>query len=128
MTKGLTQLADLRGVALGMNLRETLDMEFAATMASAAVAESLVKTALEALDGQPKELRQQVFAFADGATARFRVSLPADALQQAMRQAAPLAGLGLPAAAPQPLAPAAPRRNTIIIQGLDEGPKVIPLK
>lgn len=120
--------AKLRGVAVGVSMRDSLDMELMLQAPSEAEARALVQSAQEALASQPAELRQRLFSSAEGATARFRVSLPADALNEAVR-AMPLAGLGAPGFALQPLAPApVPPRRSVRIEGLDEGPKEIPLK
>jgi hypothetical protein len=68
-------------------------------------------------------------SYAENSTAHFRVSVPKDVVTKAMQQRATtgttLPSLGLPQAAP---APVAPKRKTIIIDGLDNGPKEIAIQ
>ena len=115
---------DVRGVALGLSLRDNIDMELALEAASPAAAEALLKTAHEAELSQPQQLQGVLRSFADGSTARFRMNLPQALAMEALR--APSAPLT--ASVPQPLPPPAkPRRATVLIQGLDDGPREIPL-
>ncbi len=114
----------VRGVALGLSLHENVEMELALETASAAAAEALLKTAHDAELSQPQQLRGVLRSFADGNTARFRMNLPQALAMEALRTRSAQPS----ASAPQPLPPPAkPRRATILIQGLDDGPREIPL-
>jgi hypothetical protein len=115
---------DVRGVALGLSVHENVEMELALETTSPVAAEALLRTAHEAELSQPQQLRGVLRSFADGNTARFRMNLPqAMAMEALQARSAPLT-----ASAPQPLPPPAkPRRTTVLIQGLDDGPREIPL-
>lgn len=117
----------LKSLAFGMNLHDGVDMELTAQTASAAMAEALVKSAHEAESSQ-SQLRGMLKSFVEGSTAHFRVSVPRDQVLSAMKtQAASVNATPAAVAAPRPIAPPAPKRKTIIIEGLDNGPKEIPL-
>lgn len=114
---------DVRGVALGLSLHENVEMELVLETTSPAAAEALLKTAHEAENSQPQQLRGVLRSFAEGNTARFRMNLPQALAMEAMRAQSSAA-----ANAPQPLPQSEkPRRSSILIQGLDEGPREIPL-
>lgn len=115
---------DVRGVALGLSLRDNIEMELALETPSPAAAEALLKTAHEAELAQPQQLRGVLRSLVDGNTARFRMNVPQAVAMEALRaRSAPVT-----ANVPQPLPPPAkPHRATILIQGLEDGPREIPL-
>ena len=126
MVKGLK--LDVRGLALGLSLHDNLEMELAMDTPSPAAAEALLKSAHEAEAAQPVQYRGMLRSFADGNTARFRVNVPREAALEAMRTrtASPTVTASN---TPQPLSVAPkPRRSTILIQGLEGGPREIPLQ
>ena len=119
---------NVKSLAFGMNLHDGVDMELTAQTATAAMAEALVKSAHEAEASQAQQLRGMLKSVVEGSTAHFRVSVPRDQVILAMKaQSANAAATTTQAAAPRPIAPAAPKRKTIIIEGLDNGPNEIPL-
>jgi hypothetical protein len=129
MTAGLKM--NLKGIAFGINVHDALQLELAARTATAAQAEALLKSAHEAETSQAPQFRGMLQSFVEGTTARFRVNVPKEIVLQAMeqRQASAVASASA-SPRPTPIAPAsaAPTRKTIIIDGLDNGPKEIPLQ
>jgi hypothetical protein len=108
-------------------------MQLAMDATTPAQAESLIKSAHEAEAAQPVQYRGMLQSFVEGSIARFRMNVPRDIAIEAMRTrvAPPLApSSAITTNKPQPLAPPPPppRRATVRIQGLDEGPREIPLQ
>lgn len=125
---------NLRGLALGMSLTNDVAIELALEAASAVMAQDLVTKAREAEATQP-QLGATLEAFVEDTTARFRVKVPAEKVAQAIREGmvAQAAGAAAPAKAdssmaPPPAPPPPPKRKTIIIEGLESGPKEIPVR
>ena len=117
---------NLKGIAFGINLHDALQLELAARAGTVAQAEALLKTVHETETTQAPQFRGMLQSFIEGTTARFRVNVPKEIVMQAMqqRQTAAAAPVAQPVAQP----PAAPKRKTILIEGLDDGPKEIPLQ
>jgi len=116
---------NLRGVALGLSIHDNLEAELALETATAEMAASLIHSAHEAEVMQPAKFQGLLKSMVDGATAHFRLNIPRELAIEAMRTR-----MAPPAPAPlQPLAEAPkPRRQTIVIQGLEGGPREIPLQ
>jgi len=121
---------NLRGLALGLSMHDNVEMELAMDAATPAMAESLIRSAHEAEATQAAQFKGKLLSSLDGTTARFRLNIPRELAIDAMRSntrttqpalSASSAGTPLP---PQPK----PRRQTIVIQGLDSGPREIPLQ
>ena len=128
VTSGLT--ANLRSLAIGLSMHDNMEMELTMNAATPAMAESLVLSAHEAEATQPAQFKGKLLSFVDGTTAHFRLNIPRELAIEAMRSnaAASLPGLSASAApTPLPVQPK-PRRKTIVIQGLDDGPHEIPLQ
>jgi hypothetical protein len=134
-------LDSLRSLALGISAQNDLRVEIALEMASAKMAEDLVSSARRSQAQQPA-LGAALESEVDGSTARFRVVMPGDQVIQAAQQAiehgitsngaqSPLAAFLSPSllsGAPvvsEPAGPAKPKRDTIVIYGLDEGTREI---
>ncbi|MBZ5633604.1 MAG: hypothetical protein LAO55_10800 [Acidobacteriia bacterium] len=130
-------LDSLRGIALGISMQSDLRVEVALEMASPKMAEDLVSSARRSQMKQPG-LGAALQSEVEGSTARFRVEMPGDQLIQAVQQGlasggaqSPLAALlgqsqvAFKSTAPEPEAPAKPKRETIRIYGLDEGTREI---
>lgn len=129
-------LDSLRSVALGISAQSDLNIEVALETASPKLAEDLVSSARRSQIEQPA-LGAALQSEVDGSTARFRFMMPGDQVIQAVQQGianssaqSSLAGLLGPApafrsAAPEPAAPAQPKRDTVRIYGLDEGTREI---
>ena len=114
---------DFRGIALGLSARDNVEMELALEAGTAALAQSLLKSAKDAEATQPAQFKGLLQSFVEGNTARFRLNIPREVAMDAMK--ARMAPPALAAAAPQPMAPK--QRGTIRIEGLDNGPVEIPL-
>jgi hypothetical protein len=130
-------LDSLRGIALGISMQSDLRVEVALEMASPKMAEDLVSSARRSQIKQPG-LGAALQSEVEGSTARFRVEMPGDQVIQAVQQGmanggaqSPLASLlgqsqvAFKSTAPEPEAPAKPKRDTIRIYGLDEGTREI---
>jgi hypothetical protein len=125
-------LESLRSVALGISAQSDLRIELALETASPKTAEDLVSSARKSQVQQPG-LGAALQSEVDGSTARFRFAMPADQVIQAVQQAIANSGgqpslpafLGQSQAAPEPAAPPKPKRDSIIIYGLDGGPREI---
>jgi hypothetical protein len=113
-------------LALGLSIRDNVEMELALETPSAAMATELLKTANEAEVTQPEQFRGLLRSFTDGNTAHFRMTIPNELAMEAMRLRTAPALVANSSPQPQP-APVKPRRSTITIQGLEEGPREIPL-
>jgi hypothetical protein len=134
-------LDSLRSLALGISAQSDLRVEIALEMTSAKMAEDLVSSARRSQVQQPA-LGAALESEVDGSTARFRMVMPGDQVIQAAQQAmehgitssgaqSPLAAFlspsllsGAPVAS-EPAGPAKPKRDTIVIYGLDEGTREI---
>ena len=127
----------LRGLAFGLSAQDDLRIEVALDTASAKAAEELVSSARKAQVQQPG-LGAALQSVAEGSTAHFRFTMDGKQVMQSVQQAmeskgatSPLAALlGQPSAAAQPVfsetsAPPKPKRDTIRIYGLDDGPREI---
>jgi hypothetical protein len=118
---------DVRGIALGVSLHENLEMELAMEATSPAAATSLLKSAHEAEAAQLKQYKGLLKSFIDGNTAHFRLSIPSAVAVEAMRTRATPALSASNVPPPLPMPPTR-HRTTIVIQGLDGGPREIPLQ
>jgi hypothetical protein len=126
----LPVLDSLRSLAVGISAQSDLRVEIGLEMASAKMAEDLVSSARRSQTTQPA-LSAALQSEVDGSTARFRFVMEGNQVIQAVQQAianksaqSPLAGLlGQSAAAAEPAAPPKPKRDTIIIYGLEGGPR-----
>ncbi len=125
-------LDSLRSVALGITAQSDLRVELALETASPKMAEDLVSSARKSQQQQPA-LGAALQSEVDGSTARFRFAMEGDQLIQAVQQAIANSGgqpslpafLGQSQAAPEPAAPPKPKRDSIMIYGLDGGPREI---
>jgi hypothetical protein len=117
---------NLKGIAFGINLHDALQLELAARAGTVAQAEALLKSVHEAETTQAPQFRGMLQSFIEGTTARFRVNVPKEIVMQAMQQRQTAAATPVVQPVLQP--PAAPKRKTIVIDGLDDGPKEIPLQ
>lgn len=137
----IPMLDSLRGLALGLSLQSDLRLEVALETDSAKSAEDLVSAARRTQVEQPG-LGAALQSEADGSTARFRFVMEGDQLIQAVKQGMENNGGPSPVAAlfgqapitfgsssksstPEPAAPPKPKRDTIRIYGLDDGPREI---
>ncbi len=121
---------NLRGLALGLSVHDNLELELAMDAATPAMAASLIRSAHEAEATQPAQFKGKLLSSVEGTTARFRLNIPRDLAIEGMRLntgTAPPALSASTALTPLP-APPKPRRQTIVIQGLDSGPREIPLQ
>jgi hypothetical protein len=121
---------NLRGLAVGFSLGDNVTFQTALEAATPQGAEELVR-AVRAAEAQQPQWAGMVEAAVAENTATFRVSVPRDRVLAAIREGTAgqwLSQMGgtLPAAPQPPPKPAAPKRNTIIIQGLEGGPREIP--
>jgi hypothetical protein len=129
ITASLSEM--LKGLALGMSLGNDFKLEVALDTASAKMAEDLVSKAIETQKQQQQAIGGTLNAMVDGATARFRFEMEGSRVAQAIQDAIAKGGLpqvsGLvPPQASQPAAaPKEPERKTVIIYGLDNGPKEV---
>lgn len=122
---------NLRRIALGISLREGIDGELVLQTATAEMAEALVKEMLTSIEQKPNPVSRLIGARADGTTAHFTLnlsrSLTLEAIHTAMTQRQSLAVN----TNPQPLDPPKPlvpvKTRTIVIEGLDEGPREVAL-
>lgn len=124
----------VRSVALGISVESDLRMELALETASPKMAEEMVSSARKSQTQQPA-LGAALETEVDGSTARFRFVMAGDqviqALQQAIDQpgAAPsfsgLLGQATPGAAPAAPKSDKPKRDTIMVYGLEGGPREI---
>jgi hypothetical protein len=132
----LPVLDSLRGIALGISAQSDLRIEVDLETNSAKTAEDLVSSARRSQVQQPG-LGAALQSEVDGSTARFRFAMEANQVIQAVQQAMANQGSGLSslpsflgqsAVAPvtpasDPATPAKPKRDTIIIYGLEGGPR-----
>jgi len=125
-------LDSLRSLALGISAQSDLRLEIALEMASPKMAEDLVSSARRSQVQDPARgvaLQAEV----DGSTARFRFSMEGSQVIQAVQQAidnkgvqSPLAGfLGPAPIFSESATPPKPKRDTILIYGLDDGTREI---
>jgi hypothetical protein len=123
----------LRSLALGISAQSDLRIEVALEMASPKMAEDLVSSARRSQVQQPG-LGAALQSEVDGSAARFRFVMEGNQVIQAVQQAiankgaqSPLAGfLGQPSflgGAPEPPSPPKPKRDTVIIYGMEGGPR-----
>jgi len=134
MPMTIPMLDSVRGLALGISAQDDLRVELDLDTASAKAAEDLVSSARKARTQQPA-LGAALQSEAEGSTAKFRFVMEGKQLLQAVQQAiennqapSPLAAfLGQPSAATVPAfrEDPKPKRDTIRIYGLDEGPREI---
>jgi len=130
-------LDSLRGIALGISAQSDLRIEIALETATPKMAEDLVSSARRSQMQQPA-LGAALQSEVDGSTARFRFVMEGNQVVQAVQQAiansngqSGLAGLlGQTPAAPvfagsEPTRPAKPKRDNIIIYGLEDGTREI---
>ncbi|MCU1334693.1 MAG: hypothetical protein JWO19_274 [Bryobacterales bacterium] len=122
-------LDSLRGLALGISAQSDLRIEIALETASPKIAEDLVSSARRSQVQQPG-LGAALQTEVDGATAHFRFVMEGDQVIQAVQQAiangdkSPLAGLlGQSPALSEPTASSKPKRDTVIVYGLEGGPR-----
>jgi hypothetical protein len=127
MTSGFNE--NLRGMALGLTLREDLAFELMLDAESQVMAENLVRQAVAAAELQP-QLKSRLQALVSDTTAHFRLTVPGDEVLTAIREVAPMipqAGNPAPRESASFPPPPPPRRNTIVIQGLGDSPREIPV-
>ena len=131
-------LDSMRGIAFGFSAQSDLRIELAIETATPKMAEDLVSSARKSQMQQPA-LGAALQTEADGSTARFRFVMPGDQVVQAVQQAiennakgqSPFSALlsqpGLRAggAPTQATEPPKPQRDTVIIYGLEGGPREI---
>src|SRR5581483_8129930 len=132
-------LDSMRSSALGIGAQSDLRIEVAIETASPKMADDLVAEARKAQMRQPA-LGAALQSEVDGSTARFRFVMPGDQVVQAVQQAmangmapSPFSGLlgqggARTSARPQtPVVaePPPPQRDTIVIYGLEGGPREI---
>ena len=135
-------LNSMRSIAFGLSAQSDLRMEVAIETTSPKMAEDLVSEARKSQAKQPG-LGAALQSEADGSTARFRFVMPGDQVAQAVQQAiensgkapSPFSALlgqsGIrPLAAQTPIVaepppPPRPQRDTIVIYGLEGGPREI---
>ncbi len=115
---------NLRRIALGISLRDGVDGELVLSTTTAEMADALVKEALKAIEQQTNPLSRLVGARAEGAAANFTLNVPRSLALEAIRTASNSKTV---AAAPQPLEPAKPVHHAVVIQGLEEGTREVPL-
>lgn len=133
----IPMLDSLRSLALGISAQNDLRIEIGLEMASPKMAEDLVSSARRSQTQQPA-LGAALQSEVDGSTARFRFVMEGDQVIQAVQQAIANKGAGSPLAAilgqapglPQfavsdPAASSKPKRDTVIIYGLEGGPREI---
>ena len=132
----LPVLDSLRGIALGISAQSDLRIEVDLETNSAKTAEDLVSSSRRSQVQQPG-LGAALQSEVDGSTARFRFAMEANQVIQAVQQAITNQGPGLSslpsflgqsavapvAPASEPATPAKPKRDTIIIYGLEGGPR-----
>jgi hypothetical protein len=116
---------NFRNIAIGLSAHDSVEMELALEAATAAMAQSLLKSAHDAEATQPAQFKGLLQSFADGNTAHFRLNIPKDVALEAFRTRMAPPALAAAAPKPAPLVPA--QRGTIRIEGLDGGPVEIPL-
>ncbi len=118
---------ELRGVSLGMSVRDKVELELAMQTTSPAAAKSLLDNVHVLEAAQPALLKGLLQGFADGNTAHFRMTVSNEVVLEAMRtRVTPTLAASN---TPQPLQPAPkPRRATVVIEGLEGGPREIPLQ
>ncbi len=135
-------LSSMRSIAFGLSAQSDLRMELAIETASPKMAEDLVSEARKSQAKQPG-VGAALQSEADGSTARFRFVMEGDQVVQAVQQAIENSGkgqspfstlLGQPgfrSSTPQtpvvaePPAPPKPPRDTVVIYGLEGGPREI---
>jgi hypothetical protein len=130
-------LDSLRSLALGISAQSDLRIEIALETASPKMAEDMVSAARRSQMQQPA-LGAALQSEVDGSTARFRFVMEGNQVIQAVQQAiankgaqSPLAGfLGQTPVTPvfagsEPAGPPKPKRDTVIIYGLEGGPREI---
>jgi hypothetical protein len=124
----------LHGLALGMSMQDGLKVELAVDTASAQMADELIRKVREAQKEQPVTAGAALTAEVEGTTAHFRVSVERSVIEQAIQEAAAkgigsqpgLFGPSAPVLAPPPkFKEKEPVRKTILIYGLDDGPREI---
>jgi hypothetical protein len=133
----LPVLDSMRGIALGISAQSDLRIEIALETASPKLAEEMVSSARRSQMQQPA-LGAALQSEVDGSTARFRFVMEGNQVIQAVQQAiankgaqSPLAGfLGQTPVTPvfagsEPAGPPKPKRDTVIIYGLEGGPREI---
>jgi hypothetical protein len=118
---------DVRGLALGVSLHDNVELELAMEAASPAAAQSLLKSAYDAEAALAAPFKGLLQSFVDGNTAHFRLNVPHELAIEAIRTRATPALSASNTSQPLPAAPKPPRA-TIVIQGLDGGPREIPLQ
>lgn len=120
---------NLRRIAFGLSLRDGVDGELVLQTAAPELAESLVKEALKTITQQPgAAMSRLIGARVEGATAHFTLNVPRTlALEEIRNAAQQRTRVVANANAPQPLEPPKPVRRTIVIQGLEEGTREVPL-
>jgi hypothetical protein len=127
----------LHGLALGISMRDDLRLEVSLDTASVEMAEELIRQARKAQREQPEVKDIALVTDVDGSTARFRVTVDKSVIAQAIAQrggdVAPIFG-ALPTAAGPKFPTVEPKlkekdkepvRKTIMIYGLDDGPREI---
>jgi hypothetical protein len=125
-------LDSLRSLAVGISAQSDLRVEIGLEMANAKMAEDLVSSARRSQTTQPA-LGAALQTEVDGTTARFRFVMEGTQVVQAVQQAmaskgaqSPFSGLlGQSSVVFEPATPAKPKRDTIIIYGMEGGPREI---
>jgi hypothetical protein len=118
----------LRRIAFGLSLREGIDGELVLQTATAEMAQALVKEALKSIEEKPNAMSRLIGARAEGTTAHFTLNVPRSIALESIRAAmAQSKSLAANTAAPQPLDAPTPVRHTVVIEGLDEGTREVPL-
>jgi hypothetical protein len=122
----------LRGLALGLTVRDDLAAAFDLHAANAEQAQALVRETHSAEAKMPPLYQGLLQSYVDGNTAHFRITVPRQILLDAVKNRA-IPGMPgqeqprLERLAPPLLeAPAQPKK--VVIQGLDSGPREIPLQ
>jgi hypothetical protein len=125
----------LRGIALGISAQADLRIEIALETTSPKIAEDMVSSARRSQAQQPG-LGAALQTEVDGSTAHFRFVMEGNQVIQAIQQAienqsAPSALTGLLGQSTpvfqtnEPVKSAKPKRDTIVIYGLEDGPREV---
>lgn len=114
----------VHGFGIGVQVRDSVQVEMAIETATAAMAQKLLGLAAEAEAKQPGEYRGLLHSSLKGTTAHFKIDLPQQlALDAARGGFAAGSAVAAGEAPPEP-----PKRKTILIQGLADSPREIPLE
>lgn len=115
----------VQGIAMGIRMRDHVKAEMHVETATTEMAQKLIALATQMEAKQSTESRGQMHSSISGTTAHIVIDVPQQLMTDAARDGF---AAGSAIATTQDAPVELPKRRTIVIQGLDDGPREIPLK